>query len=168
MKMKGEEIKSANLNKYEKPKFMQDKSEEELNKKIIKNGIDLSLALIIYNLEWWKKKILFYENEELRKNSFQNILSDSILKDDIPLICYSLSENRYELNKSISNPEIFFYDIFINPIKTQNKPIKTKKSKPIEKQSIKDFIAEHPFKFTLGYYVYSLFTIGILQSTKNC
>lgn len=119
---------------------------------------------MIYNIDWWNKKILFYEEELERKRSFQNILSDPILKDDIPLICYSLTHHKYDLNKSVNNPEMFFYDIFINPLKP--KVESEKNSKTIEDtQSIESFIALHPFKFSLGFYVLFFFILGLFKFT---
>ncbi len=136
---------------------------DESTKKIFKNGVDLTLAAIIYNLEWWNKKVLFYENNELRKKSLQSILSDPILKDEIPSICFSLTHFKYELNSTLSNPELFLYDLFINPIVEGEKEIKSK-----DKQTIEEFISNHPLKFPLGYYVNLVIKLGLYEFVEDC
>jgi len=143
--------------------YDEEKRVDESTTKIFKNGIDLTLAAIIYNLEWWNKKVLFYENNELRKKSLQSILSDPILKDEIPSICFSLTHFKYELNSTLSNPELFLYDLFINPIREEGKEVKSK-----DKETIEEFISNHPLKFNLGYYVNLLIILGLYEFVENC
>ena len=118
--------------------------EQEVAKTEIKFGIDLKQAEKKYNLDWWNKQVLFFEDNKMRKQNFQNIFSENIYKDDLPVICYSLTKHAYELNKNLNNPELFFYNIFINPDIEGEKP---------KKGDIEKFIETHHFKHQLGYFV---------------